>query len=89
MPLNRAARISFIDHFHLRLENRAKSLITYIRDISKPKPDDKWSAFSSKWSCQTVRANLNLLNDATFGIVLAEAERLQPEIAEFIVQQKQ
>uniref|UniRef100_A0A1I8BTG2 Myotubularin phosphatase domain-containing protein n=1 Tax=Meloidogyne hapla TaxID=6305 RepID=A0A1I8BTG2_MELHA len=86
MPLNRSARISFIDHFHLRLENRAKSLITYIRDISKPLPDDKWGALSGRWSCKTVRRNLNLLHDSTFGIVLAEAERLQPEIAEFIVQ---
>ncbi|CAK5075089.1 unnamed protein product [Meloidogyne enterolobii] len=87
MPLNRAARISFIDHFHLRLENRAKSLITYIRDISKPSPEDKWGALSGRWSCKTVRRNLNLLHDSTFGIVLAEAERLQPEISEFIVQQ--
>ncbi|KAF7634018.1 hypothetical protein Mgra_00006543 [Meloidogyne graminicola] len=88
MPLNRAARISFIDHFHLRLENRAKSLISYIRDISKPLPNEKFSALSSsKWSIKTVRKNLNLLNDSTYGIILAEAERLKPEIAEFIVQQ--
>uniref|UniRef100_A0A183C9V4 Folliculin n=1 Tax=Globodera pallida TaxID=36090 RepID=A0A183C9V4_GLOPA len=52
MPLNRPARISFVDHFHLRLDNRAKALI-----------------------------------DTSFGIVLARAENLQPEFAEFIAQQ--
>uniref|UniRef100_A0A914H4F7 Uncharacterized protein n=1 Tax=Globodera rostochiensis TaxID=31243 RepID=A0A914H4F7_GLORO len=87
MPLNRPARISFVDHFHLRLDNRAKALIAYVRDLSIPSPNDKRSALSSKWHLITVRRNLNLLADTSFGIVLARAESLQPEFAEFIAQQ--
>ncbi|KAL3077763.1 hypothetical protein niasHT_022913 [Heterodera trifolii] len=62
MPLNRPARISFVDHFHLRLENQAKALIAYMRDLSAPSPNDKRSALNSKWHLITVRRNLNLLS---------------------------
>ena len=87
LPLNRAARISFIDHFHLRMENHSKSLITFIRDLSVPSPNDKRSSLSSKWHLATVRRNLNMQQDSTFGIALAKAESLQPDFAEFIIQQ--
>jgi hypothetical protein len=86
LPLNRAARLSFIDHFHLRMENRAKALITYVRDLSIPTPYDKRSALSSRWHLATVRRNLNLQQDSAYGIALARADSLLSDFAEFIIQ---
>lgn len=85
LPLNRAARISFVDHFHLRIENWANALISYIRDLSLPSPNDKRSALSRKWHLATVRRNLSLQQDSTYGIVLARADQILPDFAEFVV----
>ena len=87
LPMSQAARLSFIDHFHLRLENRSRALISYIRDLSAPSPNDKRSALSSKWHLATARRNLNLQQESAFGIALAKADSLEPDFAEFIAQQ--
>jgi hypothetical protein len=53
-----------------------------------PSLNDKRSSMGSKWHLATVRRNLNMQPDSTFGIALAKAESLQPDFAEFIIQKR-
>uniref|UniRef100_A0A0N5AQ27 UDENN FLCN/SMCR8-type domain-containing protein n=1 Tax=Syphacia muris TaxID=451379 RepID=A0A0N5AQ27_9BILA len=84
LPYERNARIGFIRQFMLNLENRARAFITYVEDASKPNPTDKTNAISSKWNLNAARRALDLTSESLFSIILAEAERLQAGIADFV-----
>ncbi|KAI1720294.1 c9orf72-like protein family domain-containing protein [Ditylenchus destructor] len=86
LPSDRAPRFAWIDHFHLRLENKAKALIEFVREVSEPNPIDKRNPLSSTWNLSTVRKALGLQSDSTFSMVLARADSMQPELCEFIHQ---
>uniref|UniRef100_A0A914ZKR2 Uncharacterized protein n=1 Tax=Parascaris univalens TaxID=6257 RepID=A0A914ZKR2_PARUN len=84
LPREQSTRIGFIRQFLLSLENRARAFIMYVKDASKPRDGDKQHATSGGWSLSAARKALDLFSETSFAIVLAEAERLQPDIAQFI-----
>lgn len=86
LPLERAARFAFIDHLHLRLENRARALLEFVREASEPRPMDKQSAIASQWSLVLARKSLNLQSESAYGVTLAKADSIMPEFAEFVHQ---
>lgn len=86
LPVERAPRYAYLDHLHLRLENWAHALLEFVCESSLPKETDKRSALSSVWSLFTVRKNLNLQQESAFGIVLARADSIKPEFADFVFQ---
>uniref|UniRef100_A0A9J2Q0E9 UDENN FLCN/SMCR8-type domain-containing protein n=1 Tax=Ascaris lumbricoides TaxID=6252 RepID=A0A9J2Q0E9_ASCLU len=88
LPREQSIRIGFVRQFLLSLENRAKAFIMYVNDASKPRDGDKQHATSGKWSLSAARKALDLFSETSFAIVLAEAERLQPDIAQFIYDSK-
>ncbi|VDK25446.1 unnamed protein product [Anisakis simplex] len=84
LPMEQGVRIGFIRQFLLALENKARAFITYVQDASRPRDGDKEHASSCKWSLSAARKALDLYSEAWFGIVLAVADRLQPDLARFI-----
>ncbi|VDM45460.1 unnamed protein product [Toxocara canis] len=88
LPMEQGVRLGFVRQFLLGVENRAKAFITYVRDASKPRDGDKQHATSGKWSLNAARKALDLFSESSFATVLAEADRLQPELALFIYDSK-
>lgn len=86
LPVERAPRFAYLDHFQLRLDNWAEALLEFVNEISLPNDFDKRSALSTPWSLSTVRKNLNLQAESAFGIVLARADSLKLDFAEFVCQ---
>uniref|UniRef100_A0A915D673 Uncharacterized protein n=1 Tax=Ditylenchus dipsaci TaxID=166011 RepID=A0A915D673_9BILA len=68
------------------MENKAKALLKFVQEISEPNPADKRSALSSVWSLATVKKSLNLQSDMAFSIVLARADSMKRDFAEFVFQ---
>ncbi|KAK6104094.1 C9orf72-like family protein [Brugia pahangi] len=84
LPFEKSARLGFIRQFRLMIENSARALIAYIQDISEPDSSYKQHTTSSRWSLWPARKSLDLVSNASFLVTLAEAERILPEIADFI-----
>ncbi|CAG9531278.1 unnamed protein product [Cercopithifilaria johnstoni] len=84
LPFERSARLGFIRQFRLMIENSARALIAYIQDISEPDSSYKQHTASSRWNLWPVRKSLNLVSNASFLVTLSEAERILPDIADFI-----
>jgi len=85
LQMERAVRFGFVDQFGLYWENAAHSLLTWVEDASLPKINDKrGSAVSGAWSLQKARKALDLRSDCRYSMVLAAAERLCPDFAEFV-----
>jgi hypothetical protein len=83
------ARYAYLDHFQLRLDNRAQALIDFVEETSHPDESsacDKRSPVAAHWSLASMRRALGLQNESALGIVFARAEALLPEFAEFVVQ---
>uniref|UniRef100_A0A0N5C0F8 Protein C9orf72 n=1 Tax=Strongyloides papillosus TaxID=174720 RepID=A0A0N5C0F8_STREA len=84
LPNERSPRLLLIYQFKLNLELKASAFIDYVRDVSKPKFNDKKNAIASKWSLITARKQLSLISDSTFSIILAEADRQIENFSEFV-----
>uniref|UniRef100_A0A0K0ENF0 Protein C9orf72 n=1 Tax=Strongyloides stercoralis TaxID=6248 RepID=A0A0K0ENF0_STRER len=84
LPNERAPRLLLIYQFKLNLELKASAFIDYVKDVSKPKANDKKNAIASKWSLITARKQLSLISDSTFSIILAEADRQIENFSEFV-----
>ncbi|VBB32381.1 unnamed protein product, partial [Acanthocheilonema viteae] len=84
LPFEGNARLGFIRQFRLMIENSARALIAYVQDISEPDSSYKQHTASSKWSLWPVRKSLDLVSNASFLVTLSEAERILPDIADFI-----
>uniref|UniRef100_A0A0N5A4A1 Beta-lactamase domain-containing protein n=1 Tax=Parastrongyloides trichosuri TaxID=131310 RepID=A0A0N5A4A1_PARTI len=84
LPNERAPRLLLIYQFKLNLELKASAFIDYVRDVSKPKINDKKNAIASRWSLITARKQLSLISDSTFSIILAEADKQIPNFSEFV-----
>uniref|UniRef100_A0A0R3RFR2 UDENN FLCN/SMCR8-type domain-containing protein n=1 Tax=Elaeophora elaphi TaxID=1147741 RepID=A0A0R3RFR2_9BILA len=84
LPFERNARLGFIRQFRLMIENSARALIAYVQDISEPDSSYKQHTTSARWSLWPARKSLDLVSNASFLVTLAEAERILPDIADFI-----
>ncbi|KAK0395615.1 hypothetical protein QR680_001360 [Steinernema hermaphroditum] len=84
MPLEKVARLSLINQFLLSLENRAKAFIEHVKHASTPGDMDKRNPYSGKWSLSAVRRAHDLTSDSSFAVILAEADRLKEDFAEFV-----
>ncbi|CAJ0581256.1 unnamed protein product, partial [Mesorhabditis spiculigera] len=87
LPPEESARKGLINQFLLFIKNSALALIESVRASSEPLPNEKeCGARSAQFSLSDVRKSLDLTNDGLFHAVLAKAELLKPQIAEFIYQ---
>ncbi|TMS35335.1 hypothetical protein L596_002761 [Steinernema carpocapsae] len=84
MPLEKVARLSLVNQFLLNLENRARAFIEHVKHASAPSDTDKTNPYSGQWSLSAARRAHDLSAESTFGIILAEADRLKPDFAEFV-----
>uniref|UniRef100_A0A915PIP6 Folliculin n=1 Tax=Setaria digitata TaxID=48799 RepID=A0A915PIP6_9BILA len=84
LPFEKSARLGFIRQFRLLIENSARALIAYVQDISEPDSSYKQHTTSSRWTLWPARKSLDLVNSTSFLVTLSEAERILPEIADFI-----
>uniref|UniRef100_A0A1I7YQV7 UDENN domain-containing protein n=1 Tax=Steinernema glaseri TaxID=37863 RepID=A0A1I7YQV7_9BILA len=84
MPLEKVARLSLINQFLLSLENRARAFIEHVKHASTPGDMDKTNPYSGKWSVSAVRRAHDLTSDSSFAVILAEADRLKGDFAEFV-----
>ncbi|MFH4975965.1 hypothetical protein AB6A40_002674 [Gnathostoma spinigerum] len=84
LPREHSVRYGFVRQFLLLQENRAKAFITFVKEVSKPNNTDKQNPISCRWSLSSVRKALDLTADSTYAITLAQAELIQPDIAQFI-----
>ncbi|VDO44648.1 unnamed protein product [Onchocerca flexuosa] len=84
LPFERSVRLGFIRQFRLMIENSAKALIAYVEDISEPDSSYKQHTTCSKWNLWSARKSLDLISNTSFLVTLSEAERILPEIADFI-----
>ncbi|KAJ1355704.1 hypothetical protein KIN20_013204, partial [Parelaphostrongylus tenuis] len=80
-----SARMGLVNQLLLHVENMARALILYVKHASEPLPSEKSSAIkSSRFSLSDCRSALDLQSDSWFHAVLARAELILPDIAEFI-----
>ncbi|VDM61092.1 unnamed protein product [Angiostrongylus costaricensis] len=80
-----SARMGLVNQLLLYVENMAQALILYVKHASEPLPSEKCSATkSSRFSLNECRCALDLQSDSWFHAVLARAELIMPDIAEFI-----
>uniref|UniRef100_A0A8R1TJN3 Uncharacterized protein n=1 Tax=Onchocerca volvulus TaxID=6282 RepID=A0A8R1TJN3_ONCVO len=84
LPFEKSVRLGFIKQFRLMIENSAKALIAYVEDISEPDSSYKQYTTCSKWNLWSARKSLDLISNTSFLITLSEAERILPEVADFI-----
>ncbi|KAK6026738.1 hypothetical protein OSTOST_07278 [Ostertagia ostertagi] len=85
LPLEESARMGLVNQLMLYVENAARALILYVQHASEPLPSEKNSATkSSRFSLNECRRALDLQSDSWFHAVLARAELIVPDIAEFI-----
>ncbi|VDP01547.1 unnamed protein product [Heligmosomoides polygyrus] len=85
LPLEESARMGLVNQLMLYVENMARALILHIQHASEPLSSEKSSATkSSRFSLSECRKALDLQSDSWFHAVLARAELLVPDIAEFI-----
>ncbi|VDK47879.1 unnamed protein product [Cylicostephanus goldi] len=86
LTIQESARMGFINQLLLYIENMARALIIYVQHSRfGPLPTEKSSATkSSRFSLSECRKALDLQSDAFFHAVLARADLIAPDIAEFI-----
>ncbi|VDM98119.1 unnamed protein product [Thelazia callipaeda] len=84
LPIEKSIRFGFVNQFRLMIENSARAFIAFVQDISEPDCSYKQHATSSKWNLWFVRKSLNLTSNTSFLLTLSEAERILPEISDFI-----
>ncbi|CAD6192493.1 unnamed protein product [Caenorhabditis auriculariae] len=85
LPMEESVRRGFCAQLSLYVNNVAEAFITYVRDSSAPRDDEKECGTRSKrFSLSECRKALDLTQDAWFNAVLARADLLKPEIAEFV-----
>ncbi|XGW12715.1 hypothetical protein V3C99_013406 [Haemonchus contortus] len=85
LPLEESARMGLVNQLMLYVENMARALILYVQHASEPLPSEKASATKSpRFSLSECRRALDLQSDSWFHAVLARAELIMPDIAEFI-----
>ncbi|EPB77069.1 hypothetical protein ANCCEY_03835 [Ancylostoma ceylanicum] len=85
LPVEESARMGLVNQLLLYVENMARALIVYVQHASEPLPTEKSSATkSSRFSLSECRKALDLQSDGWFHAVLARAELISPDIAEFI-----
>ncbi|VDO24885.1 unnamed protein product [Haemonchus placei] len=85
LPLEESARMGLVKQLMLYVENMARALILYVQHASEPLPSEKASATKSpRFSLSECRRALDLQSDSWFHAVLARAELIMPDIAEFI-----
>lgn len=85
LPVDIISRSALLDHFNLKLENKAKAFIKYVESISLPS-NDKKNALSAPWSLSTAKRILNIQQETSFAIYLAKADRIKPRFADFVYQ---
>lgn len=83
------ALYDILSHFHLIMKNEAKVFIELVKVLSEPRKDDKTNPYSSRFKLSEVNRILRITSHEELGIVLANAETLLPNIAEFIYQNAQ
>ncbi|CAJ0957689.1 unnamed protein product, partial [Mesorhabditis belari] len=87
LPQEESARLGLVEQFMLYFENLAQAFVKYVRAASDPLNDEKECGVrSSRFSLTDCRKALDLTQDNFFNAVLARAELLQPQIADFIFQ---
>ncbi|WKX96594.1 hypothetical protein Q1695_012770 [Nippostrongylus brasiliensis] len=85
LPVEESARMGLVNQLMLYVENMARALILYVEHSSELLPSEKSSATkSSRFSLSECRKALDLQSDSWFHAVLARAELIVPDIAEFI-----
>ncbi|KJH51957.1 hypothetical protein DICVIV_01848 [Dictyocaulus viviparus] len=85
LPYEQSARMGLVNQLLLYVENMARAFILYVQHASEPLPAEKSSATkSSRFSLSECRRALDLQSDGWFHAVLARAELLLPNIAEFV-----
>ncbi|CAB3411254.1 unnamed protein product [Caenorhabditis bovis] len=85
LPMDEGIRSGFCSQLMLYIDNMADAFISYVRDSSRPKIDEKECGTRSRqFNLSECRKALDLSSDAMFNAILARAELHQPDIAEFI-----
>uniref|UniRef100_A0A158P9F7 Folliculin n=1 Tax=Angiostrongylus cantonensis TaxID=6313 RepID=A0A158P9F7_ANGCA len=82
LPVEEKRQILYYFNFQ---QSARMALIVYVKHASEPLPSEKSSATkSSRFSLNECRCALDLQSDSWFHAVLARAELIMPDIAEFI-----
>lgn len=89
IPNQTSALQDILSHFRLIMKNEAKVFVELVKVLSEPRKDDKINPYSSKFKLSEINRILRITSHEELGIVLANAESLLSDIAEFIYQNAQ
>ncbi|PAV77416.1 hypothetical protein WR25_16181 [Diploscapter pachys] len=85
LPMEESARKGFVDQFLLHIDNTAHAFIAYVKEMTKPLDNEKGCGTKSqRFSLSECRRALDLHPDSWFHSVLARAELILPDLAQFI-----